>query len=141
MNISVPYFVFWGFPVASSVRSDNSMMSNRKNHKTSFSTKTVLPKIDHKKAEVTPRVYNTVKNHQVNSNTTPLQSTSAAYSPSAYADDKHHMTSHDPQDSGDSVDGDTQLAIDVLHSQSDSSILYHYSSRPHSAHKKSPNTK
>ena len=68
------------------------------------------------------------------------QHTSVVYSPSAYADDTNHMTSHDSQDR-DSVDGDTQLAIDVLHSQSDSSILYHYSSHPHSAHRNNPNTR
>lgn len=134
--------------VALSVHSDNSTAANKKDHKiSSFSTKRVLPKIQHKK--VTPRAlppdsietHNTV-NDKVNSDSSKVtpQSTTGVYSPSAYADDTSHMTSHDSLED-DPVDGDTQLAIDVLRSQSDPSILYHYSSHPHSAHRKSPNAK
>ena len=131
--------------IALSVHSDSSMT---KDHKiSSFSTKRVLPKIQRKK--VTPRAlppdsietHNTA-NDKVNtdfSKVTP-QSTTGVYSPSAYADDTSHMTSHNSLED-DAVDGDTQLAIDVLRSQSDPSILYHYSSHPHSAHRKSPNAK
>ena len=128
--------------IALSVHSDSSMT---KDHKiSSFSTKRVLPKIQRKK--VTPRALPPdnmeAANDKVNtdsSNVTP-QSTTGVYSPSAYADDTSHMTSHDSLED-DAVDGDTQLAIDVLRSQSDPSILYHYSSHPHSAHGKSPNAK
>lgn len=130
-----------------SVHSDSTMMSNKKDQKlSSLSTKRVLPKIQHKKTAITPRVLptdskgacNTV-NDRVPSRIVTPQSSSVVYSPSAYADDTDHMTSHDSQDNG--VDGDTQLAIDVLRSQSDSSILYQYSSHPHSAQRRSPNAK
>ena len=126
------------------MHADNSMMANKKDHKL-FSKKRVLPNIQHKKAAVTPRVlqsnstelHNTANSKVDNDSST--QSTAVVYSPSVYADDTGHMTSHDAKD--DTVDGDTQLAIDVLRSQSDSSIFYHYSSRPHSAHRKSPSAK
>ena len=124
------------------MHADNSMMANKKDHK--FSKKRVLPNIQHKKAAVTPRVLqsNSSELHNTNSKVdhdSSTQSTAAVYTPSAYTDDTDHVTSHDAKDN--TVDGDTQLAIDVLRSQSDSSILYHYSSRPHSAHRKSPSTK
>ena len=131
--------------IALSVHSDSSI-ANRKDHK--ISTKRVLPKIQRKK--VTPRtlplesteLHNTVNNQvKTDSSKVTPQSTTVVYSPSAYADDNtSHMTSHDSLED-DTVDGDTQLAIDVLHSQSDPSILYHYSSHPHSAHRKSPNAR
>ena len=131
-----------------SVHSDSSMIANKRDQKlSSFSTKRVLPKIQRKKTAVTtPTVLpadsegpcKTV-NDRVSSKIVTPQSSSAVYSPSAYADDTDHMTSHDSQDNG--VDGDTQLAIDVLRSQSDPSILYHYSSHPHSAQRKSPSAK
>lgn len=123
-------------------------MANKRDQKlSSFSTRRVLPKIQHKKAAVTPRALppdskeqcNTI-NDKGSSRVTP-QATSGVYSPSAYADDTDHMMSHDSQENDDSVDGDTQLAIDVLRSQSDPSICYHYSSHPHSANRKSPNAK
>ena len=119
-------------------------MTNRKDHK--ISSKRVLPKIQRKK--ITPRavllpnsteLHNNDKVNADSSKVTP-RSTTVVYSPSAYADDTSHMTSHDLQED-DTVDGDTQLAIDVLRSQSDPTILYHYSSHPHSAHRKSPNAR
>ena len=133
--------------IALSARSDNSMMTNKRDQKLStLSTKRVLPKIQHKKAAVTPRVLLAdtkgpcdIANDKVSSRVVTSQSSSVVnYSPSAYADDMDHMTS---LDNDNSVDGDTQLAIDVLRSQSDTSILYHYSSHPHSAQRKSPNAK
>lgn len=130
---------------ALSVHSDSSMMTNKRDQKlSSFTTKRVLPKIQHKKAVVTPRVLPSDGKELCNpvdkaSSRVSPQSTSVVYSPSAYADDTDHMTSHDSQENDDSVDGDTQLAIDALRSQSDTSIFYHYSSHPHSAQRKSPN--
>lgn len=133
--------------LALSVHSDSSMMTNKRDQKlSSFTTKRVLPKIQHKKAVVTPRVLPSDGKELCNpvdkaSSRVSPQSTSVVYSPSAYADDTDHMTSHDSQENDDSVDGDTQLAIDALRSQSDTSIFYHYSSHPHSAQRKSPNAK
>lgn len=122
------------------------MIASKKDHKlSSFSTKRVLPKIQHKKVAVTPRTLpsdskaqDTVNDNKVNAVHSKVthQSTSVVYSPSSYADDPNSL-----QDNNTSVDGDTQLAIDALRSQSDTSILYQYSSHPHSAHRKSPSAK
>jgi len=120
--------------VVSSMSSDNSSLvaswrEHTREHKTaSFSTKAVLPKIQQKKVAITPREMSSSREH-VKPEDKPVPS--AEYSPAAYTDIQDDNV----------MDKDTQLAIDVLHSQSDTSVLYHYSSHPHSAHRNSPNTR
>ena len=115
--------------------SDNgSLVASKREHKSaSYSTKAVLPKIQQKKVAITPRESSSDR-ECVKSGNKPVPSTE--YSPVAYTDNTDHGDTQD----GIVMDKDTQLAIDVLHSsQSDTSILYHYSSHPHSAHRNSPN--
>jgi len=120
--------------VVSSMSSDSiSLVASKREHKTaSYSTKAILPKIQQKKVTITPRESSSDREH-VKPADKPIPT--AQYSPAAYTD-------HSNLQDDNVVDKDTQLAIDVLHSsQSDTNVLYHYSSHPHSAHRNSPNTR
>ena len=110
-----------------------SLVASKREHKTaSNSTKAVLPKIQQKKVTITPRESSSDR-ECVKPADKPIPT--AEYSPAVYTD-------HSNLQDDNVVDKDTQLAIDVLRSsQSDTSVLYHYSSHPHSAHRNSPNTR
>jgi len=110
-----------------------TLVASKREHKAaSYSTKAVLPKIKQKKVTITPIESTSDKEHVKSAD---KHVSTAEYSPAAYTD-------HSNLQDDNVVEKDTQLAIDVLHSsQSDTSVLYHYSSHPHSAHRNSPNTR